>query len=61
MIPESSFQKCFEDWKKRWLKCIILEGGYFEKHKIVIDKYFLIKIENNDYFIILFIDHTSYL
>ncbi|EFN69735.1 hypothetical protein EAG_10056, partial [Camponotus floridanus] len=22
--------KCFEDWKKRWHKCIISEGDYFE-------------------------------
>ena len=26
-IPKSAFQKCFEDWKKRWHKCIISEGG----------------------------------
>ena len=25
-ILESSFQKCFENWKKRWHKCIISEG-----------------------------------
>ena len=22
-IPKSACQKCFEDWKKRWYKCII--------------------------------------
>ena len=38
VIPKSAFQKCFEDWKKRWHKCIISEGGYFEGNKIVIDK-----------------------
>ena len=37
-IPKSVFQKCFEDWKKRWHKCIISEGGYFEGDKIVVDK-----------------------
>ena len=37
-IPKSVFQKGFEDWKKSWHKCIISEGGYFEGHKIVIDK-----------------------
>ena len=37
-IPKSAFQNCFEDWKKRWHKCIISEGGYFEGDKIVIDK-----------------------
>ena len=29
-VKEYSFQKCFEDWKERWHKCIISEGGYFE-------------------------------
>ena len=33
-IPKSAFQKCFEDWKKRWHKCIICEGGYFDGDKI---------------------------
>ena len=37
-IPKSAFQKCFEDWKKRWHKCIISEGDYFEGNKIVIDE-----------------------
>ena len=37
-LPKSAFQKCFQDWKKRWHKCIISEGGYFEGDKIVIDK-----------------------
>ena len=36
-IPKSALQKCFEDWKKRWHKCIISKGGYFEGDKIVID------------------------
>ena len=25
-IPKNAFQKCFEDWKKRWYKSIIFEG-----------------------------------
>ena len=25
-IPKSAYQKCFEDWKKHWHKCIISEG-----------------------------------
>ncbi|GAB1860480.1 Histone-lysine n-methyltransferase setmar-like protein [Camponotus japonicus] len=37
-IPKSAFQKCFEDWKKRWHKCIISEGDYFEGDKINIDE-----------------------
>ena len=26
-ITKSAFQKCFEDWKKRWHKYIVPEGG----------------------------------
>jgi len=37
-IPKSAYQKCFEDWKKRWHKCIISEGDYFEGGKIDIDE-----------------------
>lgn len=37
-IPKSAFQKCFEDWKKRWHKCIISEGDYFEGDKMDIDE-----------------------
>ena len=37
-IQKSAFQKCFEGWKKRWHKCIISEGDYFEGDKIVISK-----------------------
>ena len=37
-ISKSAFQKGFEDWKKRWHKCIISEGVYFEGDNIVIDK-----------------------
>ena len=25
-IPKSAYQKCFEDWKKRWQKCIMSKG-----------------------------------
>ena len=24
------FQNCFEQWKKRWDKCIVSQGQYFE-------------------------------
>jgi histone-lysine N-methyltransferase SETMAR len=37
-ITKIEFQKCFEDWKKRWHKCIISEGDYFEGDKIDIDE-----------------------
>ena len=29
-IPNIEFQKCFRDWKKHWLKCIISNGDYVE-------------------------------
>ena len=35
-IQKSAYQKCFKDWKKRWHKCIISEGDYFEGGNIEI-------------------------
>ncbi|UYV75227.1 hypothetical protein LAZ67_12002987, partial [Cordylochernes scorpioides] len=29
-IPKIDYQRCFADWKKRWLKCIAANGDYFE-------------------------------
>ncbi|UYV70799.1 hypothetical protein LAZ67_8000672 [Cordylochernes scorpioides] len=29
-IPKTDYQRCFADWKKRWLKCIAAIGDYFE-------------------------------
>ena len=37
-IPKIEFEKCFEDWKKRWHKCIILNGDYFEGDNINVDE-----------------------
>ena len=37
-IPEIEFNKCFDDWKKRWPRCIISGGDYFEGDKIYLDK-----------------------
>ena len=37
-ITKNDFLKCSEDWKKRWYKCIISDGDYFEKDKIDIHK-----------------------
>jgi len=37
-IPKNAYQKCFGDWKKRWHKCIMSEGDYFEGDKIDIDE-----------------------
>ena len=41
-ITKKDFLKCFEDWKKRWHKCIISDGDYFKGDKIGIHekKYF---------------------
>ena len=36
-IPEIEFNKCFDDWKKRWHKCIISGGDYSEGDKIDLD------------------------
>ena len=36
-ITKNNFLKCFEDWKKRWHKCIS-DGDYFEGDKIDIHK-----------------------
>ena len=37
-IPKINFEKCFEDWKKRWQKCIIFNGEYFEGDNINVDE-----------------------
>ena len=37
-IPEIEFNKCFDDWKKRWHKCIISGGDYFDGDEIDLDK-----------------------
>ena len=31
-IPKTALQKCFENWEKRWHKCILSEGNYFERN-----------------------------
>lgn len=33
-ITKNDFSKCFEDWKKRYHKCIMSDGDYFEGDKI---------------------------
>ena len=37
-ILKIEFEKCFEDWKKRWHKCIICNGDYFEGDNINVDE-----------------------
>ena len=32
-IPETAFQDCFQQWKRRWQKCINQEGEYIEGDK----------------------------
>jgi hypothetical protein len=29
-IPESQFQRCFQQWQKHWARCINSEGEYIE-------------------------------
>jgi hypothetical protein len=29
-LPEEVFQKCFQQWKERWAKCVESQGAYFE-------------------------------
>jgi hypothetical protein len=37
-IPMIEFEKCFKDWQKRWHKCIVSNGDYFEDDNINIDE-----------------------
>jgi hypothetical protein len=29
-LTETDFQSCYEAWKIRWAKCVVLQGCYFE-------------------------------
>ncbi|KYM97809.1 hypothetical protein ALC62_11494, partial [Cyphomyrmex costatus] len=31
------FQKCFENWFKRWHKCVAVDGEYFEGNNITFE------------------------
>ena len=37
-IPKIEFEKCFENGKKRWHKCIISNGDYFKGDNFNLDK-----------------------
>ncbi|CAK9833986.1 Protein GVQW3 [Anthophora retusa] len=37
-IPKIEYQRCFEDWIKRWRKCIAVDGEYFEGDHIDLDE-----------------------
>ena len=52
-MPKITYQKCFEARKKRWHKCVISKGGYFEGDNIEIHELINIekkKNENSPYF-----------
>ncbi|XP_037938203.1 protein GVQW3-like [Teleopsis dalmanni] len=36
-IPQSAYEKCMEDWVKRWHSCIVLDGAYYEGDKKFFD------------------------
>jgi hypothetical protein len=29
-LPEEAFQKCFQQWKERWAKCVGSQGAYLK-------------------------------
>ena len=33
-IPKEAFQKAFQSWQKRWERCVVREGNYFEGDKL---------------------------
>jgi hypothetical protein len=37
-IPKMEVEKCFKDWQKRWHKCIVSNGDYFEGNNINVDE-----------------------
>lgn len=37
-IPKTKYKKCFEDWIKRWHKCVAVDGDYFEGDNIDLDE-----------------------
>ena len=57
-IPKIEFEKCFEDWKKRWHKCIISNGDYFEGDNINVDEKINIFFKKRQF--PLFSEHTLY-
>ena len=37
-IQQTDYKKCFEDWIKRWHKCVAVDGEYFEGDNIDYDE-----------------------
>jgi hypothetical protein len=33
-IPKEAFQKAFQSWQKRWERCVVSEGNYFEGDRL---------------------------
>ncbi len=36
-LTVEEFEDCFQQWERRWAKCIELEGNYFEGDRIDFD------------------------
>ena len=34
-IPKEEFAKCFQQWQKRWAKCVAVEGNYVEEIRVL--------------------------
>jgi transposase len=35
-IPQNHFQNCFQEWTRRWHRCIASQGEYFEGDNVAI-------------------------
>jgi hypothetical protein len=33
-ILQTSFEQCFQKWKRRWETCVAVQGDYFERDNI---------------------------
>ena len=33
-MSEEEFKRCFQEWQRRWEKCVQLQGEYFDEDKI---------------------------
>lgn len=66
-IPELDYDNSCEDWKKRWRRCTISEGNYFEdieKDKIklvlIFDHYIYITVNFLNLFLLHSVDYAIY-
>ena len=37
-IPTDDFSACFEDWRKRWHKCIVVGADYFMRDDVDLEE-----------------------